>query len=107
MGPRNQLREATATLEAVQQQIAVMVEVMTVIRNIAEGRVFWRDLSPESRIRGIQALSDLMHNFIPGDPVMLSAVRSQFAMQQARSPEAFELCPALLLWAAQSEVEED
>jgi hypothetical protein len=106
MSPQNRLQASVVSLVTVQLEIAVLVEAMQVIRNISEGRAPWRDQSLERRIRAIQALSDLMHNFIPGDPMMLSVVRSQFEKQRERSPEAFELCSLLVHWVTTTDVTE-
>lgn len=99
----NLLHAHISNLLAVEDQTGIMAEAMLAIRNICEGRMSWWNRSPKDKISAIQALSDLMHNFVPGNPVKLSVVRSQFAMQRERSPEAFELCPRLVHWATRTD----
>ncbi len=98
---RNQLQDVIVSMTIMQEQVGLVIEAMIAIRNISEGRLGWAWKTPDERLEAINALSDLMHNFAPGDPVRLGVVRSQFAMQHRRAPEAFALCPALVQWARQ------
>lgn len=98
----NQLHEVIVSMTNMQDQIGLAIEAMTAIRNISEGRLGWHWKTPDERLAAINALSDLMHNFAPGDPVRLAVVRSQFEMHCNRALEAFELCPMLVSWAQQN-----